>query len=176
MQKENELSKKDFTEEATDEKCDKCGSPMVIKLGRFGKFLACSNYPDCKNTKPLDENGVPEEPEKTNEKCDKCGKPMIIKHGRFGKFMACSGYPGCKNIKNIEDKTGVKCPQCGEGDIVAKHSRRGKTFYSCNKYPSCKFALWSKPNGEKCPECSSLLVFGANETFKCSNKECKYQK
>ncbi|MBU1130666.1 type I DNA topoisomerase [Patescibacteria group bacterium] len=176
MQKEAELSKKDFTEEQTDEVCEKCHSPMIIKLGRYGKFMACSNYPECKNTKQLNGNGEPQEPETTDEKCDKCGKPMVIKSGRYGKFTACSGYPECKNIKNIEDKTGVKCPQCGQGDIVAKRSRRGKTFYSCNKYPECKYALWSKPTGEKCPDCGSLVVMGAKDTVRCSNKECKYTK
>ena len=174
--KEAVLEKKELTEEETDEICEKCKSPMVKKLGRFGKFLACSNYPDCRNTKPLDENGKPEEPEKIDKKCDKCGKPMIVKNGRYGKFIACSGYPDCKNIVNIEDKTGVKCPQCNEGDIVAKRSRKGKVFFACNKYPDCKFALWSKPTGDKCPDCDSLLVYGAKDTARCSNKECKYQK
>ena len=111
--------------------------------------------------------------EPTNEACDKCGKPMVIKNGRFGKFMACSGYPECKNIKNIEKKSGVKCPQCGEGDIIERRSRRGKTFYSCNRYPDCKFALWDKPTGEKCEKCGSLIVQTYRGVVKCSNKECK---
>jgi len=176
MQKENELSKKDITEEKTDETCEKCGSPMVIKLGRYGKFLACSNYPDCKNTKQLNGNGEKEEPETTDEVCDKCGKPMVIKNGRYGKFLACSGYPDCKNIKNMDKSTGVKCPQCQKGEIVSKRSRRGKTFYACNQYPSCKFALWSKPTGETCPECQSLMVAGKEGTTVCSNKECSNNK
>jgi DNA topoisomerase-1 len=151
---------------------------MIIKIGRFGKFLACSGYPECKNTKPLDKNGdvVEHSPETSNQKCDKCGKPMVMKHGRFGPFLACSGYPECKNIKNIEQKTGVTCPQCHQGDIVAKRSRQGRTFYACNKYPECKFALWSKPTGEKCPTCGSLLVFAAGGKVRCSSKECKFTK
>ena len=148
---------------------------MIIKLGRFGKFLACSNFPDCKNTKQLNGNGEPVAPEPTGESCDKCGKPMVVKNGRFGKFIACSGYPECKNIKNHEEKTGVKCPKCQQGEIMGKRSKHGKTFYSCNKYPDCKFALWLKPTGEKCPDCGALLVFGARNTNRCSNKECKYQ-
>jgi len=174
MQKEEEISKKDLTEEATDEKCDKCGSSMIIKLGRFGKFLACSNFPECKNTKQLNGKGEIEEAEKIDEKCDKCGKAMVVKHGRFGKFIACSGYLDCKNIKNIENKTGVKCPECKKGEIVEKRSKKGKTFFACNQYPNCKYALWSKPTGEKCPDCDSLLVFGSKDTINCSNKECKY--
>jgi len=149
---------------------------MVIKLGRFGKFMACSNYPDCKNTKQLGDDGKPEEEEKIEEPCDKCGKPMVVKHGRFGKFIACSGYPDCKNIKNVENKTGVKCPECGKGEIVEKRSKAGKVFFACNQYPDCKHALWSKPTGDKCPECKSLLVFGPKDTVKCSTKECKYTK
>ncbi|MBU1037190.1 type I DNA topoisomerase [Patescibacteria group bacterium] len=172
--KENEISKKQLTEETTDQTCEKCNNPMIIKLGRFGKFLACSNYPDCKNTKPLNSNGEIEKPETTDQTCEKCGKPMVIKNGRYGKFLGCSGYPDCKNIKNIVDTTGVKCPECQKGEIVAKRGRSGKNFYACNKYPDCKFILWSKPTGEKCPQCDSLLIMGPNNTFKCSAKECEY--
>lgn len=178
MKKHEEVDKKALTEQATDHICEKCGKPMIIKIGRFGKFLACSGYPECKNTKPLDREGkiVEQSPETTEQKCDKCGKPMVLKHGRFGPFMACSGYPECKNIKSIEQKTGVTCPQCGQGDIVAKRSKQGRTFYACNRYPDCKFALWSKPTGEKCPTCGSLLVFAAGGKVRCSNKECKFEK
>jgi len=178
MKKHEEVNKKDLTEEATEEVCEKCGQPMIIKMGRFGKFLACTGYPDCKTTKPIDKNGDIVEPklEASDEKCDKCGKLMVMKHGRYGPFLACSGYPDCKNIKNIEQKTGVTCPQCKQGDIVTKRSRRGRTFYSCNRYPECKFALWQKPTGEKCPDCSSLLTFAAGNKVRCSNKECKFQK
>lgn len=179
MNKLEEVSKKELTEQETDEKCDKCGKPMVIKIGRFGKFLACTGYPDCKSTKPLDKEGkIVEEqlPEGSDQKCDKCGKDMVIKHGRFGPFLACSGYPDCKNIVNIEQKTGVTCPQCNKGDIVEKRSKRGRTFYSCNRYPDCKFALWSKPTGDKCPDCQSLLVYAAENKLRCSSKECKFQK
>ncbi|MFA6098113.1 MAG: type I DNA topoisomerase [Patescibacteria group bacterium] len=179
MKKHDEVDKKELTEQATDKVCEKCGKPMVIKMGRFGKFLACSGYPECKNTKPIDQNGEivkNTEPQGADAKCEKCGKPMVMKHGRFGPFLACSGYPECKNIKNIEKKTGVACPQCGKGDIVAKRSKRGRTFFACNKYPDCKFALWSKPNGEKCPDCGSLLTFAAGSKVRCSNKECKFTK
>ena len=176
MQKEKEVSKKELTEEKTDEVCEQCGKPMVIKMGRYGKFLSCTGYPDCKNAKPLnvDQAGGPPEPETTDEKCEKCGKPMVIRQGKFGKFMSCSGYPDCKNTKPIS--LGVKCPECGKGEICERRSRAGKTFYSCNKYPECKFALWSKPTGENCPDCKSLLVYGAKGTARCSNKECGFTK
>jgi len=114
---------------------------------------------------------IPDEP--TDEVCEKCGKPMVIKNGRFGKFMACSGYPECKNTKNIDVTTGVKCPKCNEGELVARRSKRGKVFYGCNRYPKCDFALWDKPTGEKCEKCGSLLTQNYKGDIKCSNKECK---
>ncbi|MBI5466036.1 MAG: type I DNA topoisomerase [Candidatus Kerfeldbacteria bacterium] len=174
--KYDEVSKKEITETATKEICEKCGSPMVIKLGRFGKFLACSNYPDCRNTKHLNGNGEIETPEATDEKCPDCGAAMVVKRGRFGKFLACSKYPECKGVKRIVKTTGVKCPECKQGDIVERRSKRGRNFYSCSRYPECKFALWSKPTGEICPKCQSLLVYGAKNTIRCSNKECDYKK
>ncbi|EKD33116.1 MAG: hypothetical protein ACD_76C00094G0047 [uncultured bacterium] len=124
--------------------------------------------------KELEKKELTEMPSK--ETCDKCGKPMIIKMGRFGKFLSCSGYPDCKNMKKFEVKTGVKCPECGQGDIVEKRSKQKRAFYACNRYPDCKFALWSKPTGEKCPNCGSLLVFQAKGAVGCSNKECRYKK
>jgi len=175
-QKTEEVSKKELTEEATDEKCPKCRKPMVIKMGRFGKFLACSDYPECKTTQPIGDDGKAAEPEKTDEKCEKCNSPMTIKRGRFGKFLACSNYPECKNTKAILKPTGVKCPKCGKGDIVEKKSKAGKTFFACDQYPDCKNAYWTKPTGEKCPQCDSLLVFGAKNTARCSAKECKFSK
>ena len=175
--KESELTKKEITETATSEVCEKCGQPMVVKIGRFGKFLACTGYPECKNTKNLGKNGEVEEtppPEVTDKKCPTCGAPLVVKVGRFGPFLSCSRYPECKTIVNIEKKTGVACPKCGQGEIIEKRSKRGKTFYSCNRYPECDFALWSKPTGEKCPNCASLLVFGAKGMIKCG--QCDYSK
>lgn len=177
--KEKELTKKELTEQATDEVCEKCGKPMVIKMGRFGKFLACSGYPECKNTRPLDgdnrNNGASNG---TDEKCDLCGAPMQIKRGRFGAFLGCSRYPECKGIKKIEKSTGITCPECSKGQIVEKRSKRGKIFYACNQYPACQFALWQKPTGEKCPECGSLLVMAgrSGEKLMCNNKGCEYNK
>jgi DNA topoisomerase-1 len=174
--KTKEVSKKEVIEEKTKEKCEKCGKPMVIKLGRFGKFLACSNYPECKNTKPInpEEKQEQKEVQKMHEKCDKCGKPMTLKQGRFGAFLGCSGYPECKNIKSFENKTGVKCDKCDKGEIVEKRSKKGRIFYACNQYPACTNALWNKPTGKKCPECKALLGEMKNKTIKCSG--CKYTK
>jgi len=164
------VKKEDFVEKV-DKQCPECGSDLVMKFGRFGKFIACSRYPECKYTeKTEDEKKIDDE--FAGEKCEKCGKPMIVKRGRFGPFLACSGYPECKNIKGIEKKTGVKCPKCGDGEIVEKKSKRGKMFYGCNKYPKCDFAMWNKPTGESCPKCGQPLAFAAKGAIKCSNKEC----
>jgi len=187
-QKSNELTKKDIMpEEKSEEKCDKCGAEMVIKTGRYGKFLACGAYPDCKNIKSLkkevelddDKKKELEDLEKKykDEKCAKCGEDMAIKSGKFGPFLACSGYPKCKNIKSIKENnnsTGVKCPNCGKGEIVGKKSRRG-LFYACDQYPDCKTSFWAKPNGKKCKKCDSLLV-ETKDGEKCSNKNCGKKK
>ncbi len=192
--KTKEINKEDIMpEEKSEEKCDKCGADMIIKTGRYGKFLACSGYPDCKNIKPMDVNhdGVVDEKDKEaseeikklqekykGEVCEKCGSDMAIKTGRFGPFLACTGYPKCKNIKSIgENKTGtgVKCPECGKGEIVEKRSKRG-IFYACDQYPDCKTAFWGKPNGDKCPECEALLVEGKDGGMACSAKGCGYKK
>lgn len=173
--KDKELNKAELTQEKTGEICPKDGGEVIIKLGRFGKFKACANYPECKFTEPIGEEKQLQQ-ELSGEICPTCGKPLAVKHGRFGPFLGCSGYPDCKYIKKIEKGTGVTCPACGKGEIIEKRSRKGKTFYACNKYPNCKNAYWSKPTGEKCPDCGSLLVYGAKNTARCSNKECKFTK
>lgn len=141
----------------TEQKCDKCGSPMVIRWGRHGRFYACSGYPNCKNTKPLEDStgANPQEPETTDEKCDKCGSPMVIKKGRFGRFLACSQYPECKNAKPLA--TGIKCPLDG-GDVVERKTKKGKPFWSCGNYPKCKFATWFRPAPKECPKCKAPLM------------------
>lgn len=163
----------------TEEVCEKCGSPMAIKWGRHGRFLACTGYPQCKNTRPLEGGNGKQVAEQTvtEDICEKCGSPMVIKSGRFGKFLACSKYPECKNTKPIS--TGVKCPLDG-GDIVERRSKRGKAFWSCSNYPECKFAMWYKPVPKQCPKCgASFLVEKwnkAGEVFHvCLNKGCDYK-
>jgi len=154
-EKKNQI-KNDLLEE-TEEKCEKCGRPMVIRWGRNGRFYACTGYPGCKNTKPI-EDAIKLE---TDEICDVCGSPMQIKRGRFGEFLACSDYPTCKNTKPIS--TGVSCPEpdCG-GKLVQRRSKKGKIFYSCSNYPSCKFALWERPISQICPQCEYPLLVEKN--------------
>ncbi|NUM25713.1 MAG: type I DNA topoisomerase [Candidatus Buchananbacteria bacterium] len=181
--KDSELTKKELTEQASDEVCDKCGKPMVIKVGRYGKFLACTGYPECKNTKPLDgETGEPQGPVETGEKCPECEHPLVKRKGRYGEFVGCSNYPKCKYIKKEAAQTFGTCPACGKGKIVGKRSRRG-FFYACDQYPDCKNALWGKPyieegqsEPEKCPDCGSILVHGPKDSIKCSSRECKYKR
>jgi len=155
------VKRSDVTHEETDEVCPDCGKPLAIKLGRYGKFLACTGYPECKHAKPLNGDGEEQaEAELSDQKCDKCGEAMVIKSGRFGKFLGCSAYPECKNIQPMEKPvdTGVKCPACGKGTFLEKKSRRGKVFYSCSGYPKCKSALWDLPIDKACPQCHAPFV------------------
>jgi len=133
--------------------------------------VACSGFPECRYTEKTGEDKKLEEAF-SGEKCELCGSDMTVKRGRFGAFLGCSNYPNCKNIKKIQKSLGIPCPQCSSGEIVEKKSRRGKFFYGCSSYPKCDFALWSKPNGEHCAQCGSLMVYGAKDTIRCSNKDC----
>ena len=219
-------------ETPTDEVCDKCGSGMVIKWGKFGRFLACSAYPNCKNTREIPRNGAEEgaHPLEVQEiSCEKCGRPMVLKRGRFGEFLACSGYPDCRNTKKIVKKadavevkqdipltepcpvcgknlaikhgrfgeytacadypscrfikfksTGVSCPRGCGGEIVERKSKRGKTFYGCSNYPDCDFVLWYKPVSEPCPQCG--LSYTLVKTTKragtiryCEDRKCGFK-
>jgi DNA topoisomerase-1 len=168
--KTKEVKKEDF-QEKLDRACPSCGGDLIMKFGRFGKFIACSNYPNCKHTEKTDAEKKVDEEHK-GEICDVCGASMVVKRGKFGTFLGCSNYPQCKGIKKIENKTGVKCPACDKGAIVERKSKKGRAFFGCNNYPNCKFALWSKPTGEKCSQCGSLLVFAAKGATRCSSKEC----
>ncbi len=170
-------------ETPTEITCDKCGSPMVIKWGRNGRFLACSNYPECKNTANIatdskGEIGTASE-QTTDIICDKCGKNMVIKEGRFGRFLGCSGYPDCKNTKPLD--TGIKCPNegCG-GSLCERRTRKGKIFFGCSNYPDCSYALWDKPLPEECPQCGHPFLVekyyrGKGTVKTCPNKECGYK-
>ncbi len=142
--------REDLQEEAGED-CEKCGRPMIIRWGRNGKFMACSGFPECRNTKPISEE---EEPQETDEVCEKCGSPMVIKRGRYGKFLACSNYPTCKNTRPLS--TGVACPKEGcDGKVVERRSKKGRVFYGCSNYPKCDFVSWDKPVNESCPECGN---------------------
>jgi len=173
-----DIDKVDFSEQDAEEYCQNCGRPMVLKKGRFGQFLACSGYPDCKTTKQLGSTEQKKQDEPLDEKCPNCGSQMVKKYGRFGEFVACSNYPKCKHVK--QKTIGVKCPNCSEGEIVERRSKRGKTFYGCSRYPDCDFVAWGKPIPEKCPECgSSYLIekwLKAGPVAQCPNNECKYKK
>lgn len=191
-------------DEITDIVCEKCGAPMIRKNGRYGKFLACSNYPECSNIKS-------EKEEVSDVKCDKCGAMMVYKTGKYGRFLACPNYPECTNVKPIDEETTTeKCEKCG-GDMVVKKgrfgkylqctvckatksltekagvcpqcgnptqkmtSKSGKVFYGCSNYPACNFMSWDMPTGEHCPKCGSYIVLTKDgKTRKCSNKECDY--
>ncbi len=174
---EGEEGKVEISEQDATEYCPNCGREMVLKKGRFGTFLACTGYPDCKTTKQLGEaQKAPDRP--LEEKCPQCGLHLVVKSGRFGEFTACSGYPKCKYVK--QQTIGVMCPQCGQAELSARRSKRGKTFYGCTRYPDCDFVAWAKPIPEKCPECGGNYlvekVLKSGHFAACPNKECKYKR
>jgi DNA topoisomerase-1 len=152
--------------ETTDVKCPECGKPMLIRWGRRGRFLACSGFPECKGTLPL-EGEEQEAPQATDEKCPECESPMVIKSGRFGRFLACSRYPECKGRKPLAVTTGVHCPKDG-GDLLERRSRRGRTFYGCSNYPKCDFTTWTRPLPQPCPNCGGLITAERDNKAKCT--------
>jgi len=169
--------------EELDEKCPECGKNLAVKWGRYGKFIACSGYPDCTYSRPMPE----QQPEETDEKCPKCGKPMVIRRGRYGPFLACTGYPECKEARPIGKKGEAPaqqedlgpCPKKGcDGNVVRRRSRKNRTFYGCSRYPDCDFVSWGKPIGKPCPECGAEFLVekhgkkGARAV--CANRECDY--
>ena len=158
-----------YGDEETDELCAKCGHVMIRRTSKFGKYLACSNYPECQNiVSEIDQ-------EISAVQCPKCGENMVVKSGKFGKFLACPSYPDCKTTLPMpteeEPKMAGKCPECGAAMSVRK-SKRGKTYYSCIGYPDCKFMSWDIPTGDKCVECGNAMI-KLGKSVKCSNKDCK---
>jgi DNA topoisomerase-1 len=171
-----DVDKVDLAEQGDEEYCENCGRPMVLKKGRFGTFMACTGYPDCKTTKQI--GGQQKKPDQPlDEKCPQCDHNLVLKTGRFGEFTACSNYPTCKYVK--QKTIGVKCPECSEGEIIERRSKKGKTFYGCNRYPDCKFVAWGKPIPEKCPECGSPYMIEkwlkSGTVWQCPNAECKHK-
>jgi DNA topoisomerase-1 len=173
-----DVDKHDLSELGGEEEyCPNCGRAMALKKGRFGQFLACTGYPDCKTTKQV--GGQEKKPEVLiEEKCPKCGSQMAVKHGRFGEFTACSNYPKCKYVK--QKTIGMVCPRAGcDGEIAERRSRRGKNFYGCTNYPKCDFTTWNRPVPTKCPECGhpyleeKYLKSGA--VLQCPNPECRHK-
>jgi DNA topoisomerase-1 len=158
-------------EQQTDEICDKCGKPMIVRWGRFGQFLACSGYPECKNARPLGEEAE-QQAEATDEICDLCSSPMVIKRGRFGQFLACSTYPECKGRRPILRKVGVACPKDG-GEIIERRSKKGRTFYGCANYPNCDFTSGTRPLKQPCPVCHGLIVAAGRGNARCTKCDWK---
>ena len=160
-----------YGDELTQETCAKCGNLMIRRMGKFGKYLACSNYPECHNI-------ISESKEEISSvRCPKCGENMVYKSGKFGRFLACPSYPDCKSTMSMpsdeELKLAGKCPECGSAMSVRK-SKRGKVYYSCIGYPDCKFMSWDVPTGDKCPKCQSAIIKTARGGVKCGNKDCDY--
>ncbi|QQR75167.1 MAG: type I DNA topoisomerase [Holophagales bacterium] len=173
----------------TDESCPKCGAPLVVRFGRYGAFVGCSNYraePPCDYTRDLEPKAESEAPAEEIAPCEKCGKPMAMRRSRFGVFLGCTGYPECKNIRKTGPKaeppkeTGVGCPQCNEGTMLEKKSRRGKIFFSCSRYPACDFALWDRPVPQPCPRCGAPYLVEKTSKRKgsrliCTREGCGYE-
>lgn len=184
IEEKQSLSRKEVTQEEIDEACPKCGNKLAIKLGKRGRFISCTGYPECTYTRNLGEDAesAPVEPEVVEGRtCPKCESPLHIKTGRYGKFIGCSAYPKCKHIEPLEKPkdTGVECPECHKGSLIERKSRYGKLFYSCNTYPDCKYATWNPPIAEPCPKCNwpilTLKTTKRRGTEKvCPQKECGY--
>jgi DNA topoisomerase-1 len=168
--------------EAINEVCENCGRPMTLKRGRFGQFLACTGYPECRTTRKIvgtqqASAGRPDVP--LTEECPQCGKNLVIKHGRYGEFTACSNYPNCKYVK--KKTLGISCPKPGcKGELVEKRSRRGKIFFGCDQFPNCDYTVWNKPVARTCPQCGSPYLL--EKTTKkqgtvqfCNSESCEYK-
>jgi DNA topoisomerase-1 len=172
------VQRSDVTQEKIDEKCPKCEGQLSIRLGRNGRFIGCSNYPECDYTRNLnDDSDASAEPEKVGRDCPECGSELIFRQGRYGKFIGCSAYPKCKHIEPLEKPkdTGVKCPKCHKGTMMQRKSRRGKIFYSCSTYPKCDYAVWNEPIAEPCPNCAWPVLTIKTTKRRGSEKVCPQQ-
>ncbi|HFC53384.1 MAG TPA: type I DNA topoisomerase [Gammaproteobacteria bacterium] len=180
--KESNVSRKDVTREELDEACPKCGKPLAIQLGRRGRFIGCTGYPECDYTRNLNEEAGSTGPELVEGRsCPECNSALIIRQGRYGKFIGCSSYPECRYIEPLEKPvdTGVPCPQCSKGTMFKRKSRSGKVFYSCSRYPECSYAIWNEPVAEPCPECGwpilTIKTTKRRGTEKvCPQRECSF--
>ncbi len=177
------VDRKEVTQEEIDEKCPKCGQKLSIRLGRRGKFIGCTQYPECDYTRNIEgEEGESTAPEIVEgRKCPQCDSDLLVRFGRFGKFIGCSNYPKCKFIESLikPKDTEVECPVCHQGTILERKSRRGRVFYSCSKYPDCKYAIWNQPIKEKCPQCGwpilTLKITKRRGKEKiCPQEECDF--
>jgi len=177
------VKRSDVTQEPIAETCPKCGGPLSIRLGRNGRFIGCTHYPECDYTRDLNADKAAAEPKEVIEGrvCPDCGSALEVKNGRYGKFIGCSGYPKCKHIESLErpEDTGVTCPKCTKGTLQKKKSRRGKVFFSCSTYPKCDYAVWNDPIAEPCPRCGwpvlTIKTTKRNGTEKvCPQKDCTF--
>ena len=173
LQSANVEAEKDKKEnqEVSDVTCEKCGAKMIVKMGRYGKYLACPNYPNCKNIKPY---SLAEGPEEVSDvKCDACGTLMVYRTGPYGRYLKC---PSCGANKAIVIDTGIVCPKCHEGHMVQRRSHRGRVFYGCSRYPKCDMALWNEPINQFCETCGAIMTKKTYKTGKevisCSNPDC----
>lgn len=179
---EENVQRKDVTQEALDEQCPKCGKTLSIRLGRRGRFVGCSGFPECDYTRNLgDDSGSPEAEVVEGRTCPKCSAALVVRHGRYGKFIGCSAYPNCNHMEPLEkpSDTQVQCPECHKGNMLKRKSRNGKIFYSCANYPKCKYAVWNEPVNEACPSCSwpmlTIKTTKSRGTEKvCPQKDCGY--
>jgi DNA topoisomerase-1 len=177
------VKRSDVTQEKIDEKCPKCSNTLSIRLGRSGRFIGCDGFPECDYTRSLDDvNNNAAAAITIDHQCPLCSKDLLIKHGRYGKFIGCTSYPDCKHIEPLEkpESTEVQCPKCHEGKIVKRKSRRGKIFFSCERYPKCDYAIWDEPLNEACPSCNWPILTkkvtkrsGASKV--CPQQECNYK-
>jgi len=166
----------------TEEVCEECGKPMVIRRGRFGQFLACSGFPKCRNSRNLDGTSAKKErkpPQITDKKCPKCGEPMVIRTSAQGKFYGCSTYPKCRGTAPME--LGIACPQPNcDGELVERRTKRRRTFYGCSRYPDCEFSIWNRPVKQQCPECGAPFVVvktrrGEEPRIACIADGCSFE-
>ena len=175
------VKRSDVTQEKIDEKCPECNGDLSIRLGKRGRFIGCTAYPDCSYTRNVNSDKE-DEPEILEDRaCPDCTKPLLIKHGKYGKFIGCTGYPDCKYMEPLEKPkdTNVKCPKCKKGNILKRKSRRGKIFFSCERYPDCEYAIWYRPIDEPCPTCKWPIL--AIKTTKkrgtekvCPQQDCRF--
>lgn len=178
---EETVQRKDVTQEKLDEKCPKCGKPLSIRLGRRGRFVGCTGYPDCDYTRNMEGEETTQPEVIEGRFCPNCNSPLVIKMGRYGKFIGCSNYPKCKYMEPLEKPadTGIQCPECKQGSMLKRKSRYGKVFFSCSRYPDCKYATWNEPVNEPCPKCGwpilTIKITKRRGTEKvCPQKECGY--
>ena len=179
------VQRKDVTQEAMDEACPTCGKPLAIRLGKHSRFIGCTAYPECTYTRSLDEDkSVEVSPDIVEGRtCPECNGALVLKAGRYGKFIGCSSYPNCKHIESLQKPldTGVKCPECHQGNMLKRKSRMGKVFYSCARYPDCKYAVWNEPVAEGCPQCHwpMLMIKSTKKRgteLACPIKTCGFAK